>query len=68
MTVTATADGYRSASVELALNVNNADGTAAGVSAADNGASGVAIAGLVLGILGLVAAGAAITLVFVKKK
>ncbi len=68
VTVTATADGYRSASVELALNVNNADGTAAGVSAADNGASGVAIAGLVLGILGLVAAGAAITLVFVKKK
>lgn len=67
ITVTATAEGYKSASIDLALTVGAADGA---IDAADNGdtVDAVAVAGLVIGIVGLLAAGAAIALVVVKKK
>ena len=67
VTVTAAADGYRSASIDLALTVGAADGT---IDNADNGGAvdGMAVAGLVLGIVGIIAAGAAIALVVVKKR
>lgn len=67
ITVTATAEGYKSASIDLALTVGAADGA---IDAADNGdtVDAVAVAGLVIGIVGLLVAGAAIALVVVKKK
>ena len=67
VTVTASADGYRSASIDLAMRVTGADGTITN-GGAQNTVDGLAIAGLVLGIVGVLAAGAAIALVLVKRK
>lgn len=67
VTVTASADGYRSASIDLAMRVTGADGAITN-GGAQNAVDGLAIAGLVLGIVGVLAAGAAIALVLVKRK
>lgn len=71
VTVTASAEGYKSASIELELNVaakggNGNEGGNGTVAPAQN--NGIAVAGLVVGIIGILAGGAAIALVLLKKK